>query len=151
MQIKDIMTKKVISVRQDDGIGEVSRLLMKHKIHGVPVVDEKRRILGIITETDFFIKGKADIFLPSYIDILQKTNILKVAASDKDKEIHRALLDVTVSDIMTKKVIAIKENKPIKDLYKLFKTKKIFTVPVVNEENFLTGIVTLVDIVKLIK
>ncbi|MFA6171092.1 MAG: CBS domain-containing protein [Patescibacteria group bacterium] len=145
------MTKKVISASPEAGIKEVSCLLMKYKIHGIPVVDEKGRILGIITETDFFTKDEVDIYLPSYIDILRKTKILNAATKDKDKKIHQALLGMTAGDIMTKKVITIEENRPIKDLYKLFRRKKLFTVPVVNEESLLVGIVTLADIIKLIK
>jgi len=151
MKITDIMTKKVISIGPSVGIKEVSNLLMKHKIHGVPVIDEEKHVLGIITETDFFIKDEVDIYLPSYIDILQKTKILKAATQSKDRKLHQDLLKVTAKDIMTKKVVTIDENKPIKELYKLFKRKKLFTFPVVNEENMLTGIVTLVDIIKLIK
>ena len=47
MQIKDIMTKKVIFVSPDTSVSEAAELMEKHKIHGLPVIDNKR-VVGII-------------------------------------------------------------------------------------------------------
>jgi len=41
---KDIMTKKVITINKNVTLAELSELLIKNRISGVPVVDEKRRV-----------------------------------------------------------------------------------------------------------
>ena len=48
---KDIMTKNVTTVRAATTIEELARILMEHKISGVPVVDDDKNLIGIVTET----------------------------------------------------------------------------------------------------
>ena len=50
---KDFMTKKVVSVHENDYIKNVFKLMDKAGILGVPVVDDKKQVVGIVTETDF--------------------------------------------------------------------------------------------------
>ena len=52
MQAKDIMTVNVISVSADAPVHEVVRLLLKHRISAVPVVDGARKVVGIVSEGD---------------------------------------------------------------------------------------------------
>ncbi|HLO18858.1 MAG TPA: CBS and ACT domain-containing protein [Anaerolineales bacterium] len=51
--IKDVMTKKVITVDRDTPIEEAARIMADQKIGGLPVVSSGR-VVGIITETDLF-------------------------------------------------------------------------------------------------
>jgi acetoin utilization protein AcuB len=51
--VKDVMTKKVITVDQDTPIEEAARIMADKKIGGVPVVSGGN-VVGIITETDLF-------------------------------------------------------------------------------------------------
>jgi acetoin utilization protein AcuB len=51
--VKDVMTKKVITVTEDTPIEEAARLMADNKIGGVPVV-RGDKVIGIITETDLF-------------------------------------------------------------------------------------------------
>jgi len=52
--VKDIMTKDPITVSPDFTIEETADILMRYKISGVPVVDDKKKLVGIITQTDLF-------------------------------------------------------------------------------------------------
>jgi CBS domain-containing protein len=47
------MTQPVVTVAADTKILEVARLLLEHRIGGVPVVKE-RAVIGVITESDLF-------------------------------------------------------------------------------------------------
>lgn len=49
--VKDIMTANPLTVAPDDPIGEAARLMVEHKIGGLPVVQDGE-LVGIITETD---------------------------------------------------------------------------------------------------
>ena len=63
--IKDIMTKKVLSIDSEATIEEAALLMYNNRIGGVPVVDTNQDVVGIITETDIF-KCLVDIMgLPS--------------------------------------------------------------------------------------
>ena len=63
--IKDIMTKKVLSIDSEATIEEAALVMYNNRIGGVPVVDKNQDVVGIITETDIF-KCLVDIMgLPS--------------------------------------------------------------------------------------
>ncbi len=51
---KDIMTARVVTVTPSTTISDAARLLVKKKISGVPVVDEKdkTKVVGVLTEAD---------------------------------------------------------------------------------------------------
>ena len=53
VRVKDVMTKKVITVDKDTPIEEAARIMADKKIGGVPVTSADR-VVGMITETDLF-------------------------------------------------------------------------------------------------
>jgi acetoin utilization protein AcuB len=53
VKIKNVMTKKVITVTKDTPTEEAARIMADHKIGGLPVVDGEK-VVGMITETDLF-------------------------------------------------------------------------------------------------
>jgi len=53
VKIKDVMTKKVITVNADVPIEEAARIMADKKIGGLPVVSSDK-VVGMITETDLF-------------------------------------------------------------------------------------------------
>ena len=48
-----IMTREPLVVRPSDCASGAARLMLKHKFGALPAVDEKGRLIGIITEADF--------------------------------------------------------------------------------------------------
>ena len=150
MQVKDIMKKEVITVELGTKVADIAKILTSKGIHGVPVTNKKGLILGIITMSDFFIKGYPEIYLPSYIDFLQKTKFHgkqhagEKASSDK-------LMKAKAEDIMTKDCVTVSEDMDIEDLLERYQMSSLKTIPVSNKEGKLAGIVTRSDIIKLIK
>lgn len=53
IQVRDVMTRKVLSVLEDTPIEEAARIMADNKIGGLPVM-RKDQLVGIITETDLF-------------------------------------------------------------------------------------------------
>ena len=53
-KIKDVMTKKAITVPFDYTLAETAEVLFEHRISGVPVVDHSDKIVGVITQDDLF-------------------------------------------------------------------------------------------------
>ena len=52
MLAKDIMTQDVSTVSQDMRVGDVAKLLLARRISGVPVVDQKGKLCGVVSEGD---------------------------------------------------------------------------------------------------
>ncbi|MCS6840908.1 MAG: CBS domain-containing protein [Roseiflexus sp.] len=53
LPLRDFMTRNVITVGPDEPVIAVAQLLLRHRIGGVPVVEEGR-VIGVITESDLF-------------------------------------------------------------------------------------------------
>ncbi|MFC2031733.1 CBS and ACT domain-containing protein, partial [Chloroflexota bacterium] len=54
LQVKEIMTKDVITTQADTPVEDAAQLMVSHKIGGLPVVDGHNDLVGVITETDIF-------------------------------------------------------------------------------------------------
>jgi CBS domain-containing protein len=52
MNAAEIMTKQVVTVRPDTSVGEIADLLLDHKVSAVPVIDDDRHVVGIVSEGD---------------------------------------------------------------------------------------------------
>jgi len=52
MTAMDIMTSNPYTVKQEETLSHAAELMIEHGISGLPVVDKKSRVLGIITKTD---------------------------------------------------------------------------------------------------
>ena len=148
MKVKDIMTKDVIFVSPETKINKVADKLIKHRIHGVPVIKEGK-LAGIITETDFFTKNSLNAYLPSYVDFIKDLKLdKKVSGGQKEK--FKKIVNAVAGDVMTKKCVTISPEAKIGELVSLFQKNKLSLLPVVNEDNSLAGIVALVDVINLI-
>jgi len=146
MDVSEIMTLEVISVKKDAPLKEAAGLLAKLRIHGMPVIDGENKVVGVITESDFFSKDASNIYLPTFLDFIKgEPNEAKIGNDNAD-------LDQTtkVADIMTEKCLTVKPDLSVKELIKIFKETSFKTIPVADEGGVLVGIVTVMDVIKLL-
>lgn len=54
VKVKDIMSRRVITVRPDQSLVLAAHLMLKNRISGMPVVSAGGQLVGIITQTDVF-------------------------------------------------------------------------------------------------
>ncbi|MCK6580129.1 MAG: CBS domain-containing protein [Anaerolineae bacterium] len=54
LTIEKVMTRKVSTVRADDFIIDAARIMLEKKVSGLPVIDDQKHLVGIITESDIF-------------------------------------------------------------------------------------------------
>jgi len=54
IKVKEIMSKDLITVHPDFTVEETAEILLKNKISGAPVTDEKGNVVGVITQDDLF-------------------------------------------------------------------------------------------------
>ena len=59
MKAADIMTRRVISVAPEASILESARLMLQHRVSGLPVIDAAGRLVGVVTEGDFLRRVEA--------------------------------------------------------------------------------------------
>lgn len=54
LAVDEIMTKKVVTTTPDTPLEDAAHLMVDNKVGGLPVLDEDKRVVGVITETDIF-------------------------------------------------------------------------------------------------
>jgi CBS domain-containing protein len=93
---KDIMTTRVVTVKPSTPIPEAARLLVRRKISGVPVVDEKdkTKVVGILTEADLLAapagaKTVAEVMRKRVISVAPDTSVDDIAATLVKRKIKR--------------------------------------------------------------
>lgn len=144
MKAKDILTKNVQVLNKDDTVEKVARILIKNKISGLPVVDEERKVIGMVSEGDLVFQQKK-IISPTFISFLD--GVIQLGHQKYINELKK-IAAYKVEDIMTKNVYSVHLDTSINDISSLMVDKKINRVPVVDDEKKLKGIITRSDIIK---
>jgi len=141
---KDIMTKKVITVKPDTKVEEIAKILSENNISGVPVVNEDNEVVGIVSEGDLIYQDKK-LHMPSFIQILGGIIFLE-SMKTFEKELKK-IIGYKAENIMEKDVITVTEDTPVDEIATIMIEKRINRVPVVRNGK-MVGIVTRADIVK---
>lgn len=118
-KVKSIMTMDPITVKKDDTIAEAARILKKFRIEHLPVIDDDRKLIGII----------------SYYDLWEC------------KKCYNEYENVKVGEIMTKNVAKLYPDDKIGSVAEIFLENLFEAIPIVDETNTLIGIVTLLDVI----
>ncbi|AKL96782.1 CBS domain-containing protein [Clostridium aceticum] len=144
MLAKDIMTKEVITVKKEDTVEDVIKLLLEHNISGVPVVNEENNVVGMITEGDLIYRSK-ELHIPAYFTLLDSYIFLE---NPKTLEVQiKKMAGYLVKDVMTEKVIVVDQEETMEEIATIMVKKKINRVPVVKDHQ-LVGIVSRRDIIR---
>lgn len=145
MKVSEIMTKDVITVRPDTTVSEIARLLTTHRIHAVPVVDEEQRVIGIVSESDLFLKEKGMPFTAVKFPALFK----QLVEPNRIVEVYEAARHHTAQDIMTREVVCADVNDDIGHVAWLMAQRGVVSVPVLKDGK-LAGIVSRSDLIRLL-
>ncbi|HVU69358.1 MAG TPA: CBS domain-containing protein [Ktedonobacteraceae bacterium] len=95
MIASDIMTRRVHTTTPQASVQEVAQLLYRERISGVPVVDEHRQIIGIITEADIIRnierdeRSVADVMSRNLVIVEEDTPVSEIATLLTERRIKR--------------------------------------------------------------
>lgn len=142
---REIMTKDVITVRPEDDVEKVARLLVEHQVSGFPVVDSEGLVVGIITEGDLVIQEKK-VKTPAYSIILG--GVIYLESLNKFFEQLKRTIAEQVEGLMTRKVHTVGPDSTVQEIATLMAENEVNRLPVVDEEGKLMGIVTRQDVIK---
>ena len=146
MDVKEVMTKAVVSVNRDSTIDEIAQVLIDNKVSGLPVLSDGGYLIGVVTEGDL-LRREMSPRLPEFINILGA--VIYYHGVERYNEDFKKLLAQTASDIMTEDLITVKEDTDISEVARLMLNNNIKQIPVVDGSK-LIGIVSRADIVKLL-
>lgn len=148
-KVKEIMTKNVITCQAGTSVREAARLMYLNGLTGMPVLNDKDEVAGIITEYDL-IRIEDHLHLPVTFGFLGSIVALDnpLDGDEIQKQLEK-LAATKVEELMTKEVATISSDVTIEDAAELILHKKLNPIPVVDNGK-LVGIISRADIVKLI-
>ena len=120
MKVKDLMTKDVKSCSEDTDLATVVKMMWDGDCGIVPVVDDDRHVIGVITDRD--------------ICIAAATRALDPAS-------------ISVREVMSRDVATCAEDADPRSALEGLKNRRIRRLPVINRQNRLVGILSLNDLV----
>ncbi len=144
MIAKEIMTVDVITVSPDDTVEDVVKLLVDHKISGVPVVNTEKEVIGVVTEGDLLAR-KQELRVPSYIQILG--GVIYLDDPEEFKDTLRKVIAVKVEGMMTEDPITVEEDTAVEEIATIMADNGINRVPVTRDGK-LVGIISRADIIR---
>ncbi|RLI95532.1 MAG: inosine-5-monophosphate dehydrogenase [Candidatus Altiarchaeales archaeon] len=124
-KIRDVMSIDVVFCHEDDEISKIWNLIKKSGFGGLPVIDEKGKIKGIVTR----------------MDILRKRSVCISKESGKRRK-------VTIRRVMIFKPYTIMADDTTENAVRIMVSKKIIRLPVVDNNGMLVGIVDSEDILR---
>lgn len=144
--VGEVMTPNPITVTPATPLQDAISLLAEHRISGLPVVDDQKNLVGVISDTDLMWQ-ESGVDTPPYIMLLDSIIYLQNPARH-EKELHKAL-GQTVGEVMNDVPISILPSQTLREAAHLMNEKKIRHLPVLNvESRQIIGILTQGDIIR---
>ncbi|HOI94721.1 MAG TPA: CBS domain-containing protein [Syntrophobacter fumaroxidans] len=144
LRVADIMTRDVISVSPQTEIVQAAKLLLDKHINGLPVVDDRGNLVGILCQSDLIAQQKR-FPLPSVFNLLDSF-IPLTSPSRFEKEVQK-ISAVTVGEAMTREPVTVSPDTTIEEVARLMVNKNLHTLPVV-DGNKLIGIIGKEDVLR---
>ncbi len=148
--VKDIMTRKVVTVGPEATLRDVAHILFENHVSGVPVIDDQGRLLGIISETDIVAAVKTYerrlnmVFpTPSILSITFKPDY-------KEKELTSAVKEfqtLKAKDVMTSQILVLGPEDTLQRVVLVMNSFGVNRIPIV-EDTKLVGIVARSDVIR---
>lgn len=140
VKVESVMSRDVVTAAPETSFKELTRLLSEHNISGIPIVDDERKLLGIVTEADLLWTEKErepkrrSRFLEWFIDRKRLAQIEKLAS------------DFRAGDLMTREVVTVEPQTPVREAVLRLLEAGVKRLPVLDPEGRIVGIVSRTDL-----
>ena len=140
----EIMDADVPAVSPDADARAAIELLAKTDMGAIPVIDQERKVVGIVSESDLVLGDEeADLHLPHYLNIMGGV-VFVGSMKGFEKRLNKAFA-TKVSELMTADPIAVGEDDDAETVAKTITEQHHNHLPVVDGEGRLAGMVTRAD------
>jgi CBS domain-containing protein len=140
IKASDVMARHVVTVEPDAPIAKAVRLMLQNRISGLPVVDGKGKLVGIVTEGDFLRRTETGT------ELMRRRHWLEflLGPGPLAKEYVRTRAR-RVDEVMTPDVVTVDEDAPVNEIVRRMEQRGIKRVPVVRE-GLVVGIVSRINL-----
>ncbi|WGJ14746.1 CBS domain-containing protein [Methylocapsa sp. D3K7] len=135
MIASDVMVHDIVTIGPEEDVSKAVKLLVDHDISALPVVDDERRVIGILSEADLLHRDKigTEQHRAWWLEAVTPASVL---ALDYAKSHGRK-----VAEVMSEDVISADEDTPLSELANILEKNRIKRVPILKDGK-LVGIVS---------
>jgi len=141
MKVSDVMTRRVISVSPEADIRDAVELMLKNRISGLPAIDDKGNLVGIVSEADFLRRaetGTEHRQSPWYVAFFGPGESASEFVGAHGLKVH---------DVMTREPITVTEGAPLHKAVDLMERHRVKRLPVVRGGKVI-GIITRANLLR---
>ena len=154
LQAEDIMQRDVVVCGPQDSLSEAMELMTENHVTGLPVMDSKARCVGLISTTDILnyeqehseFAAEANDDVARHFDAeKQRWESVRVSSFALEE-----FGDVHVKEVMTRELLSVDRDTPVKQVAKLMVESAVHRVLVLSEQRGLQGLVSSIDFVRVV-
>ncbi len=144
--VRDIMDTRIPTVRPEDSVETVVRLMADQELPAVPVVNDGGRCVGIVTESDLVIgDDERDLRLPHMISLFG--GVVFLEPLKRFEERLRKAAAATVGDMMTAEPVSVEADASVREAARIMADKKHNRLPVVEHGRYV-GLVSRAEVLE---
>jgi CBS-domain-containing membrane protein len=144
LKAKEIMTTELITVSPQTEVLQAARLLLKHRINGLPVIDDEGVLVGILCQSDLIAQQKK-LPIPSFFTFLD--GLFTISSAKQIEKQVRKIAAITVEQAMTPNPVFVEPDTDIEAVAALMVDSGFHTIPVL-DDGVLVGVVGKEDVLK---
>jgi CBS-domain-containing membrane protein len=132
--VRDVMSTHVIVVRQSAPYKDMAAMLRAQRVSAFPVVDDDRKVIGVVSEGDLLAKKVFDGAAP------------EAPPGTLRRRDHDKAAAVTAAELMTTPAVTIGPDAPVTEAARLMYHRRVKRLPVTSDDGTLIGIVSRADV-----
>ena len=131
--IGKVMTRKPETVSPAKTMEDVRKIFEMRGFHHIPVVENKK-LVGLVSYTD-------------YLQLIRT-----IFDNAQEERVNEKVLNATlVRDVMTQNVLCLSPEDSVETALRIFKANQFHSLPVVDDQQHLVGILTTYDLMKVLE
>ena len=154
LKAEDIMQRDVVVCAPHDSLSQAMELMTENHVTGLPVMDSKGRCVGLISATDILnyeqdhaeFTAEANDDMARHFDAdTQRWESVRVSSFALEE-----FGDVHVEEVMTRELVSVDRDTPVKKVAKLMVDSAVHRVLVLSEQQGLQGLISSIDFVRVV-
>ena len=146
--VRDVMSTPVSTLRPDVKVEHAADVLAEKNVGSLPVVDGDGKLLGILRDDDL-IASEARVHVPTFINFLGLGMAFPGEMKHLEKELKK-IAGATVGDVMQTDPPTVTADATFEDVATIMHDRGVNSLPVVDADDVVVGIVARADIVRFI-
>jgi CBS-domain-containing membrane protein len=164
-KVRDVMTARVVAVREDATFKEMADILGACRISAFPVIDHAGQVIGVVSEADLLVRLAGQDEHAAWLDAIGRAGQATGAVSEADLLARQARQDdlmhpgehdktaaaVVASALMTSPPVTVGPDEPVQRAARLMFDRRVKRLPVVNDAGRLVGIISRADVLSVFR